>query len=112
MHQKRRDMFNALIEDLKILEEEYNYNHRGIAACVKILEDGYNPLLGNKSKMIEYIMEHRPDRYRTIDTAIPMQYWKDCDTQLSGYAYFTDGTERVVSLPEVIAYIQEGVRVL
>lgn len=112
MHQKRNDMLNALIEDLKILEEEYNYNHRRIEAYVKILDNGYSTLLGGKDKMINYIMQQRPDQYTAIDTAIPIEHWKNCDTQLCGYAYFKDGTERVISLPEVIAYIQEGVRVL
>ena len=67
-------------------------------------------ILENKQEMIEFIMKNR-DNYKAIDTAIPMQYWKDCDTQLSGYAYFKDGTERVISLPEVICYIQGGINV-
>ena len=65
-------------------------------------------ILGNKQEMIEFIMKNRGE-YRAIDVAIPMQYWKNCDTQLSAYAYFTNGTERVISLPEVIAYISEGI---
>ena len=68
-------------------------------------------ILQNKNEMINFIMEQRPDEYKAIDTAIPMHLWKDCDTQLCGYAYFKNGLERVISLPEVITYINGGIKV-
>ena len=109
MNQRKNDMLNSILEDLNILDERYNYAHSGVSACIEILDNGI-PKLENKQEMIAYIIENRPE-YMAIDTAIPMQYWKDCDTQLSGYAYFKDGTERLISLPEVIAYIQGGIKV-
>ena len=68
-------------------------------------------ILQNKKEMIDFIMDKRAEEYKTIDTAIPMHLWKDCDTQLSAYAYYKNGMERVISLPDVIAYIQGGVHV-
>ena len=67
--------------------------------------------LTNKAEMIEFILEHRPDEYKAIDTAIPMNLWDKCDTQLSGYAYRKNGIAEVISLPEVIAYITGGITV-
>ena len=67
-------------------------------------------IMTTKREMIDYIMENRPEEYEAIDTAIPMSLWGECDTQLCAYAYRKNGVNEVISLPEVICYIQGGIR--
>ncbi len=67
-------------------------------------------IMTTKGEMIAFILENRPEEYEAIDTAIPMNLWGKCDTQLCAYAYKKDGGGEVISLPETICYIQGGIR--
>ena len=129
MNQNKHDMLESTRQDLMILDEQYNYAHEGISRCVKILNDEEDlelqhakklatyyrdkmpRKLTTKGDMIEFITEFSDRPIRTIDSAIPMGLWKDCldnDTGWSAYAYYADGTEKLINLPFEVAKIKGG----
>lgn len=106
MHQKKRDMLEAVIDDLAIIQEEYYYGHKGINLAVKAL-DGALPR--SKGDYMEAVKE-MDEAIKEMDSAIPQHLSTELEklgVDRSGfvYAYYKNGTEGLLDVMSRYAYL-------